>query len=95
MVQRIRAAGIVIPDGHRAVLTYRMYKASARRIDRMNVLTIHSKYFEDAMTKACAWEDDNDDFIESHTFSSGGIDRANPRVEIQISVVDFSNPELF
>lgn len=90
-----KLAGIVIPDGHRAVIGYRMYKATNRRIDRANVLTIHMKYAEDAMTEAKCFPDDNDDWIESQTFRSGGLDRANPRVEIEIQAVPTGEQLLF
>jgi len=94
-VERILAAGVKIPDGSRAIFVYRMYKGSARKIDRANVLCIHQKYFEDAMTAAGAYPDDNDDWIEMQGFRSGGLDRANPRVEIEISVNSTRQPMLF
>jgi len=94
-IEKIREAGIEVPTGFRVSLSYRMYRASRRRIDRMNVLSVHSKYFEDAMTEAGAFPDDNDDYIEAHVFRSGGLSRENPRVEIEIRLVSASQPELF
>lgn len=63
-------------------LTY--FKPSKRKTDRSNVLSIHEKFFCDALVESGCLEDDNDDFLESTHYYSGGIDRINPRVEIKI-----------
>ena len=93
-VERIKAAGVLIPDDKRAILTFTLYKASRRRIDRANVCGCHEKAFCDSMTAAGAIDDDNDDRIESTTYRSGGVDKANPRVEVEIRVSDRNQPEL-
>lgn len=61
-----------------------LYKGSRRRIDRSNFLSIVEKFFCDAMTELGVIEDDNDKFITSTHYRTGGIDTKNPRVEIFI-----------
>lgn len=65
-------------------LTFTLFKGSKRRMDRANVLSIHEKYFCDALVHAGCLEDDNDDFLEATHYYTGGIDRENPRVEVEI-----------
>lgn len=67
-------------------LDFVLYKGSKRKIDRSNVLSIHEKYFCDALTSLQIIEDDNDDFIESTHYYSG-YDKNDPRVEIFIKVL--------
>ena len=69
-------------------ITFNLYKASERRIDRANVLSIVEKYFCDAMTELGVIEDDNDNFITSTHYYSGGKDKDNPRVDIEITEID-------
>lgn len=63
-----------------------LYKGSKRKIDRSNVLSIHEKYFCDALTAMQVIADDNDDFIESTRYYSG-YDKNDPRVEIFIKIL--------
>ena len=63
-----------------------LYKASKRKIDRSNVLSIIEKFFCDALVSLQIIEDDNDDFIESTHYYSG-YDKNDPRVEIFIKVL--------
>lgn len=65
-------------------LEFTYFKPSARRSDRSNVLSIHEKYFCDALVEAGCIEDDNDNFIFSTKYLGGLKDKENPRVEIVI-----------
>ena len=65
-------------------LEFTHYKASKRKVDRSNVLSIHEKFFCDALVESGCLVDDNDDYLESSHYYSGGIDRKNPRVEIRV-----------
>jgi len=65
-------------------LTFILWKRDRRLIDRANPLCIHEKFFCDALTTYGCIQDDNDDFIHSTHYYTGGIDRANPRVDIDI-----------
>jgi len=66
-------------------LHFKLFKGSKRRIDRANVLSIHEKFFCDAMTEYGCIPDDNDEFIKETKYTSGSIDKDNPRVEITIA----------
>lgn len=66
-------------------LVLTLYKPNKRSIDLDNGLVIHGKFFCDALVELGCIEDDNTDFITQITYKYGGIDRENPRVEIQIS----------
>lgn len=65
-------------------LHYRLFKGR-KGGDRNNPLSIHDKYFCDALTHYGCIPDDNDDYIESQFFETAGVDRKNPRVEILIT----------
>jgi Holliday junction resolvase RusA-like endonuclease len=65
-------------------LTFKLFKSSNRRSDRANVLSIHEKFFCDAMVEFKCIPDDNDKYIVETSYISGGVDRKNPRVEIHI-----------
>lgn len=65
-------------------LTFTLWKRDKRRQDRANPLSIHEKFFCDALVSTGAIPDDNDTFITSTHYYTGGIDRENPRVEIRI-----------
>ena len=66
-------------------LHFILYQGSKRRVDRANVLSIHEKFFCDALTAYGCLKDDNDNFIEETKYTSGGVDKENPRVEIFIN----------
>lgn len=70
---------------YRITIEFKLWKATARRTDRANVLSVHEKFFCDALTEFGCIPDDNDDYIESQTYRTGGIDRVNPRVDITIT----------
>lgn len=65
-----------------------LFKKDKRKIDRANVLSIVEKFFCDTLVHYGCIEDDNDDYIFSTEYFTGGIDRENPRVEISIREVD-------
>jgi hypothetical protein len=65
-------------------ITYKVYKASNRRLDKMNVVGVISKYLMDALVELRCLEDDNDDFIKTETILPTEVDRHNPRCEVII-----------
>ena len=67
------------------VLTFILYRKDKRKGDRANPLSICEKFFCDALVHWKCIKDDNDDFIKSTHYYSGGIDRENPRVEIDVA----------
>ena len=65
-------------------ITYTYYPPDKRLSDLGNVLTIQSKYFEDALVEFGYLTDDNYTFIDQIIYKIGSIDRQDPRVEIEI-----------
>lgn len=65
-------------------LTFTLWKGSNRKIDRSNILSITEKFFCDALTHYGCIPDDNDEFIVETRYKTGGIDKENPRVDIEI-----------
>ena len=65
---------------------FHMIRGDKRKCDRSNVLSIHEKFFCDALVSYGVIPDDNDSHITRTTYTTGKIDRLNPRVEITITV---------
>jgi Holliday junction resolvase RusA-like endonuclease len=65
-------------------LSFKFFKPQNSRTDRANVCSITEKFFCDVLVECGCIPDDSDDFIEYSLYTSGGIDRDNPRVEISI-----------
>ena len=68
-------------------VTYKVYKGSKRRLDKMNVVSVVSKFLLDSITDYGCWEDDNDDYVKTETILPTELDRDNPRVEIIIKEI--------
>ena len=68
-------------------ITYKVYKASNRLLDKMNVVSVVSKFLLDAITNYGCWEDDNDNYVKKETILPTELDRENPRVEIIIKEI--------
>jgi len=68
-------------------VTYKVYKGSKRRLDKMNVVSVVSKFLLDSITEYGCWEDDNDDYVKKETILPTELDRDNPRVEIIIKEI--------
>ena len=68
-------------------VTYKVFKASKRRLDKMNVVSVVSKFLLDSITEYGCWEDDNDDYVKTETILPTELDRENPRVEINIKEI--------
>jgi hypothetical protein len=68
-------------------LHFKLFKRDKRKTDRANALSVVEKFFCDALVNHGCIPDDNDSIIESTHYSTGGIDRKNPRCEIIIKEV--------
>ena len=68
-------------------ITYKVYKARNNKLDKMNVVSVTSKYLLDAITEAGCWTDDNDDFVKTETIMPTEVDREKPRVEVFIKSI--------
>lgn len=75
---------IKLPCYERVTIDYKLYPKSKRRTDIGNVISIHQKFFEDALVELGRIEDDDYTHIISSTQSFGEVDKYNPRVEITI-----------
>lgn len=62
-------------------------KGQNRKVDRANVLSVHEKFFCDALVECGCLPDDNDLYISKTTYVSNGVDPGNGRVEIEITEV--------
>tara|TARA_R110000850_G_scaffold204898_2_gene331137 strand:- start:144 stop:539 length:396 start_codon:yes stop_codon:yes gene_type:complete len=69
-------------------ITYKVYKPTKRTLDKMNVVSITSKFLLDAITELGCWVDDNDDYVKTETILPTEYDKNKGRVEITISTVD-------
>lgn len=68
----------------RVSLCYTLYPKTKRRVDTMNVVSIVSKFTEDALVEMGVIEDDNSEVVCDYHIHFGEVDRENPRVELQI-----------
>lgn len=68
-------------------VTYQVFKGSRHKSDKMNFVSICSKYLMDAITEYGCWEDDNDDVIKTETILPSVLDKDNPRIEVIIKSI--------
>ena len=67
----------------KALFVYTVYPGSKRSFDIGNICCIHEKFFEDAFVELGKLEDDNANFLPLVVYMYGGIDKDNPRVDIE------------
>ena len=70
------------------MLNFKLWRKDSRKGDRANVLAVVEKFFCDALQEWGCIENDSDEYILGQTYSTGGIDRDFPRVEIEIIEAD-------
>lgn len=68
----------------RALFVYTVHPGSKRSFDIGNICCIHEKFFEDAFVELGKMEDDNANFLPIVVYLYGGIDKENPRVDIDV-----------
>jgi Holliday junction resolvase RusA-like endonuclease len=66
-------------------IKYTWFPKTKRLGDIGNVCCVHQKFFEDALVSYGCIKDDNYLLVAESTFCFGGVDKENPRVEIQIN----------
>ncbi len=64
-----------------------LFKKSKVQKDKSNFLSIHEKYFCDALVENNILLDDSDDYILSTQYCESIVDKNNPRVEIVVIVL--------
>jgi Holliday junction resolvase RusA-like endonuclease len=84
-VVREQIEGVIIETP--VEIAYKVYKPTRRKLDKMNVISITSKFLLDAITDLGCWEDDNDDFVKTETILPTEYDKNNGRVEILIKSI--------
>lgn len=65
-------------------LVYTLFWDTLRRVDIVNVLAIVDKWALDALVMHRLFPDDNSDIFPWVTYRWGGVDRANPRAELEV-----------
>jgi hypothetical protein len=69
------------------ILHFILWRADKRKGDRSNPLSVHEKFFCDSMVELGYITDDNDLYIDSSRYSTGGVNKENPRVDILIEEI--------
>ena len=64
-------------------INYKLYY-SDKRTDLMNVVSVIDKYFQDALQKLELTDDDNVEHCQEISCRVAGLDKKNPRVEIEV-----------
>ena len=83
-----------IPQLKACTLKYVLYLPTNRRVDISNVCSVIDKFFCDAFVEAGKLKDDSYDFLKEVTYCFGGIDKANPRVEVLIEPAQSSEEDM-
>ena len=73
-----------LKDYKKLLIIYKVFKGDRRRFDIGNILSIHQKFFEDALVELGKLPDDKASNIPMVVYLNGGIDVENPRVEIHL-----------
>jgi hypothetical protein len=76
-----------LPKFDRIKIVYVLYVKTRRQTDISNVLSIHDKYFCDALVEFGKLEDDSYTFLPEVTYTFGGHDKDHPRVQIIITTI--------
>ena len=76
-----------LPQFQKVIIHYMLFPRDKRLCDLDNVLSIHAKFFQDALVEYSRIQDDNYLYIVGSTFELGKIDRKNPRVEAKIQEI--------
>lgn len=82
------------PKFNRVLCLYKVYFGSKRSWDVGNVCSVHEKFFEDALVELGKLPDDNNHYIPLVIYLGCGIDKDNPRVEIEVIDLNKNNLDL-
>jgi hypothetical protein len=74
-------------DMHKVKIHYKVYYENKRLFDLDNVVSVISKFAQDALVELGRLPDDNYQHIVQITGTFGGVDRENPRVEMRIKEI--------
>lgn len=68
-------------------IEYTIYYPTQRAFDIDNIGAVVGKFFQDTLVSCKKIEDDNYKFIPKVTYKFGGVDKQNPRVDINITEI--------
>jgi len=74
--------GYKFPNGCK--IRFILIRPDKRRVDRSNFLSVHEKFFCDALVINGCLPDDNDKYIHETSYITGNMDKKAPRVEIVV-----------
>jgi len=77
-----------LPKMGKVIIYYKLFPKSHRLTDIGNVISVHKKFFEDALVELGILEDDNYKFVIGSAEEFGKVDKDNPRVEILIKEIE-------
>lgn len=78
----------------KVLCVYKVYFGSKRCWDVGNICSVHEKFFEDALVELGKLPDDNAEYIPLVIYMGCGIDKENPRVEIEVLELTEENLDL-
>lgn len=78
---------VILPSLQRIAVRFILFPRTQRMVDTSNVCSIHDKFFMDALVEAHKLPDDNYRHYVETGYKFGGIDKGNPRVDIEIYAV--------
>lgn len=76
------------PRYERVVIMYKVHKGDNRRYDIGNIISIHQKFFEDALVELGKLPDDKATLLPIVVYCNGSVDTENPRVDIIVYDLD-------
>lgn len=78
---------IALPVFNKISLEYVLYPQTRRLTDISNVLSVHDKFFCDALVELGRLPEDNYLYIPEVNYRMGEVDKHDPRVEILIKEI--------
>lgn len=77
-----------LPCMNKVTIEYKLFTKTRALCDVSNVCSIVDKFFSDALVELGKLPDDNYKHIPSVSYTFGGVDKQNPRVEILIQELE-------
>jgi len=78
----------LLPTFTKVSIEYVLYPKTNRLTDISNVLSIHDKFFCDALVEYGKLPEDNYLYIPEIKYKMGEVEKSNPRVEILIKEIE-------
>lgn len=78
---------LLLPKMDKIRVSYWLYPKTKRRTDLGNIISIHQKFFEDALVEFGIIPDDSYEHVIQSAMAFGELDKENPRVDIFIEEV--------